>query len=110
MHLPLAPKDVAVHDDSYDRPLIEPDNMLTGGFQTGRFDATPNTVTGRSAARWALVLAVLWIWGVGSLIALALSLLALSSGDVGTRHRVMAIAALGIGAVGLVATVALALR
>lgn len=41
-------------DETYERPLIEPDNMLTGGFQSGRFDAAPNVSTGRSAARWGL--------------------------------------------------------
>ncbi|MFP5578873.1 MAG: hypothetical protein ACLGIZ_11665 [Acidimicrobiia bacterium] len=96
-----------MRDESYDRPLVEPDNMLTGGFQTGRFDAGPNPMTGRSAARWALFLAVLWLGGIGSLVALGLGALSLSSGDVGSRHKAMAIAALVLAVVGLIATFAL---
>lgn len=98
---------VAGHDDPYDRPLVEPDNMFTGGFQTGRFHAGPDAMSGRSAARWSLGFAVLWIGGVGSLVAVALSVLALSSGDVGVGHRRVAAAGLVLGIVGLAAAVLL---
>ncbi len=91
----------------YDRPLVEPDNFMTGGFQTGRFDASPRTSTGRSAARWALAFAVLWIAGIGSLVAIPLAALALASGPIGSAHRRIAVAAVALGTVGLVAAVAL---
>lgn len=94
-------------DSSYDRPMIEPDNLMTGGFQSGRFDASPQVATGRSASRWALALAVLWVGGVGSLVAIPLAVLGLASGDTGRAHRRMAVAALALGVAGLGAAVAL---
>jgi hypothetical protein len=95
-------------DHRYERPLIEPDNMLTGGFQTGRYDASPREATGRSAARWSLVFAVLWLGGLASLPAIAMGGLALASGDIGTRSRRLAAAGTVLGVLGLVAGLALA--
>lgn len=89
-------------DETYERPLIEPENLMTGGFQTGRFDAAPNAAGGRSAARWSIALAVLWIGGIGSVAAIALAVLALASGDIGPAHRRAAFASLVLGAVGVV--------
>ena len=57
----------------YDRPVVEPDNLMTGGFQTGRFDASPKAGTGRSASRWAMAFAVLWVFGIGSRVAIPLA-------------------------------------
>lgn len=96
-----------VGDDrsTYERPLVEPDNRMTGGFQSGRFDASPQASTGRSAARWSLLLGALWIAGLGSLVALLLSVLALASGDIGTAHRRMAMAGAVLAVAGLAATV-----
>lgn len=91
-------------DRGYERPLVEPDNLMTGGFQSGRFDASPRTSTGRSSAVWALVFAVLWIFGVGSLVAIGMAVLALSSGDIGAKHRRMAQAAILLSGLGLFAS------
>jgi hypothetical protein len=90
----------------YERPVVEPDNLMTGGFQTGRFDATPQVSTGRTCAVMGLVLAVVWILGVGSLAAICCAVVALASGDIGPRYRAAAFAALGLGLAGLVAAVA----
>ncbi|HAS12872.1 MAG TPA: hypothetical protein DCS55_20545 [Acidimicrobiaceae bacterium] len=87
--------------------MVEPENLMTGGFQTGRFDASPRPQTGRSSARWALAFAVLWVAGIGSLVAIALAILARASGDIGHGHRRIATAALVLGVAGFAAAVAL---
>jgi hypothetical protein len=89
-------------DRPYERPLIEAENLMTGGFQTGTYDAAPRVKTGESAALWSLVFGVLWIGGIGSLIAVPMALLALSSGDIDPRRRRMAVAALALAAAGVV--------
>jgi hypothetical protein len=95
-------------DRAYERPLIEPENLMTGGFQSGTYDASPRAEAGESAALWSLVFAVLWIGGFGSLIAVPMALLALSSGDIDPRRRRMALAALVLAAAGLAGSAALA--
>lgn len=45
--LPGATLSTMDDNGSYDRPMVEPDNLMTGGFQTGRFD-TSDTATGAS--------------------------------------------------------------
>ena len=95
-------------DRAYERPLIEPENLMTGGFQTGTYDAAPRVEAGESAALWSLVFAVLWIGGFGSLIAVPMALLALSSGDIDPRRRRMAVAALVLAGAGLVGAAAIA--
>jgi len=92
-------------DGGYERPTIEPDNLMTGGFQTGRFDAAPRVSSGRTSAVVGLVLAVVWIFGVGSLVAICCAGLALASGDIGARYRAIAFVALALGVVGLVSAV-----
>ncbi|MGK2947635.1 MAG: hypothetical protein ACSLFP_03615 [Acidimicrobiales bacterium] len=93
--------------NAYERPMVEPDNLMTGGFQSGRYDAAPQVRTGRTAARRSLILSVLWLGGVGSLVALPMAVLALGSGDIGTAHRRMAQAGAVLGAIGLVVTIVL---
>jgi hypothetical protein len=92
---------------TYDRPIIEPDNMMTGGFQTGSYDAAPRTSTGRMAAWASLAFAVVWVGGLGSMVAIAAAGLALASGDIGVGPRRAALAGLVLGIVGLVAGVVL---
>lgn len=94
-------------EPDYERPLVEPDNPMLTGFQTGRFDAAPSVVTGRRAARWSLALALMWLFGFGSLVAIAASILALASGDIGRLHRRLAFAGLALGMLGVALSVAM---
>jgi len=95
-------------EPGYERPLVEPDSRMLGGFQTGRYDASPNVTTGRAAARWSVALAVIWLFGLASLVAVGAAILALASGEIDPRHRRLAWIGLVLGAVGFIAGMALA--
>lgn len=82
-------------------PLVRGASPLSGSFSPRGGEAGPIPRSGRIAAVAALVLSVLWLAGFGSLFAVPLSILALSSGQIGRSYRWVAVAGLVLGAVGL---------
>ena len=80
---------------------------MLGGFQSGPYDASPNVTTGRVAAWVALVLSVLWVGGIGSLVAIPMGGLSLVSGAISPSTRWAAIAAIVFGVIGLAVSLAM---
>lgn len=95
-------------EPGYERPLVESDSRVHGGFQSGRYDASPNVATGRVAARWSVALAVIWGFGLASLVAVGAAILALASGEIDSRHRRLAWIGLVLGVAGVIAGMTMA--
>ena len=61
----------------------------------------PDDAAGRLAARFSVLLGVLWLFGLSSLAAIPLALLALSTNGLDRIDRVAAWAGLALGVVGI---------
>ncbi|MCA1681598.1 MAG: hypothetical protein LC700_00165 [Actinobacteria bacterium] len=86
-----------------DGPLVRGASPASGMFPTSsRSKLSPvRASTVRMVACASLVLALLWIAGVGSLLAVPLGILAVSSPEAGRAFRLVGAAGIAIGLAGL---------
>lgn len=87
-------------------PIVEPDNMLHGALRRPDADASMGAARARTTAWWALVLAVLWGFGLFSLLAIGLgagAIVGLRNSSIGGAPLVAAVSAVALGAAGIVA-------